>query len=220
MIKNDLNDAKLLELSEILKKILEYKSELKWEEGLLYIKKAYKELLGLNGELVEKLSVDDVIGLISAHEAAEIYKLVILAKLLEAESDLYDCQNNTSKALNIKLKSLYVFNRALSLDKGTTLGTSKESMESIVDYLSSYEMGQKAYEIIMKHFELLENFDKAEDAYYELLEENKDNEGVIKLGIDFYSRLLDKEDWELEKGNLSLSEVREALDYLKGLRKR
>lgn len=173
MIKNDLQDTKLLELSQILKKVLEYKSKGRYEEGFFELKNAYKQLLGLNGDLAEKLNIEDVIALISAHEAAEIYKLVILAKLLEAESFVYDSKQDISKALNIKLKSLQVFNGALLTDKETTLETSKESIENIIDYLSSYEIHQNAYVILMDHFEVMGSFDKAEDTFYELLERNQ-----------------------------------------------
>lgn len=220
MIKNDLQDTKLLELSQILKKVLEYKSKGRYEEGFFELKNAYKQLLGLNGDLAEKLNIEDVIALISAHEAAEIYKLVILARLLEAESFVYDSKQDISKALNIKLKSLQVFNGALLTDKETTLETSKESIENIIDYLSSYEIHQNAYVILMDHFEVMGSFDKAEDTFYELLERNPSSEKIINLGINFYSRLLDKEEEELEEGNLSLSEVREGLEYLKDLQKR
>lgn len=217
MIKNNLLDTKLLELSQILKKVLEYKSKYEYEDGLFELKKAYKQLLGLNGDLVEKLNIEDVMALVSAHEAAEVYKLIILTKILEAESDIYDSKNDIGKAINFKLKSLQVFNRAILLDKETTLNTSKESIDQIIEYLNTYEIHAKAYEIIMEHFELMGRFDKAEDAFYDLLEENKYNTEIIKLGINFYSRLLEKEKDELDKGNLTFLEVKEGLEYLQGL---
>lgn len=217
MIKNNLLDTKLLELSQILKKVLEYKSKYQYEDGLFELKKAYKQLLGLNGDLVEKLNIEDVMALVSAHEAAEVYKLIILTKILEAESDIYDSKNDIGKAINFKLKSLQVFNRAILLDKETTLNTSKESIDQIIEYLNTYEIHAKAYEIIMEHFELMGRFDKAEDAFYDLLEENKYNTEFIKLGINFYSRLLEKEKDELDKGNLTFLEVKEGLEYLQGL---
>lgn len=217
MIKNNLLDTKLLEFSQILKKVLEYKSKYEYEDGLFELKKAYKQLLGLNGDLVEKLNIEDVMALVSAHEAAEVYKLIILTKILEAESDIYDSKNDIGKAINFKLKSLQVFNRAILLDKETTLNTSKESIDQIIEYLNTYEIHAKAYEIIMEHFELMGRFDKAEDAFYDLLEENKYNTEFIKLGINFYSRLLEKEKDELDKGNLTFLEVKEGLEYLQGL---
>ena len=39
---------------------------------------------------MEKLNIEDVMALVSAHEVAEVYKLIILTKILEAESDIYD----------------------------------------------------------------------------------------------------------------------------------
>lgn len=71
MIKNNLLDTKLLELSQILKKVLEYKSKYEYEDGLFELKKAYKQLLGLNGDLVEKLNIEDVMALVSAHEVTK-----------------------------------------------------------------------------------------------------------------------------------------------------
>lgn len=217
MIKNNLQDAKLLELSQILKRLLEYKKKYRYEEGFKELQIAYKQLLGLNGQLVEKLNTEDIISLISAHEAAEIYKLIILAKLLEAESDLYDDKRNISKALNIKLKSLQVINCALLLDKETTMDLSKESINELIDYLSSYEVNEKTYEVLIEHFEIMGSYDKAEDTFYDLLEVNRDNKEVIKFGLEFYSRLLNKNEEELEQGNFSLDEAREGLEYLRNL---
>lgn len=75
-----------------------------------------------------------------------------------------------------------------------------------------YEEAQVELDGIVKD---LGRFDKAEDFLFELIPSS--DEGAIGLGKDFYSRLRELSDENLEKGGLPRVEVEEGFEYLLGL---
>ena len=69
------------------------------------------------------------------------------------------------------------------------------------------------YKLLILYHEHQGEYSKAEDCLFELVENGC--EEAIQVGESFYSRLLNRTDQELKRGNLPLSEVNEGLQELK-----
>jgi hypothetical protein len=60
---------------------------------------------------------------------------------------------------------------------------------------------------------MTDRFADAENTLFELIDEQVEN--ILGEAFDFYQRLLNKTDQELDDGNLPKEEVLEGLEYLK-----
>ena len=67
----------------------------------------------------------------------------------------------------------------------------------------------------MQHYERTGSFAKAEDAFFELLDVERGNSGVIEFGIAFYERLKNQTDDALAAGDLPRAEVEAGLGELR-----
>jgi tetratricopeptide (TPR) repeat protein len=217
MIKNDLQAVKLKQLSEVLTKVLEANNKKAYSESEEIIDTAFKQLLGLNSELANRLPLEDVINFISAYESAEVFKLIILAELIKVQGETHNLKRNTALWLSLWQKSLRVYKKALDMDKETTLEVSGSNLKAIIEAVSEYDMPKECCIDIIFYYESCDSFDRAEDTLFELLEANENNEEILEIGRSFYNRLMEKSEEELEEGNFSLEEVQKGLKQLERL---
>ncbi|MDP4087828.1 MAG: DUF6483 family protein [Bacillota bacterium] len=211
MIKNDLLAIKMKQLSEIITKVLSFNEDNNFGESHLVINEAYRQLIGLNSDLVEKLPYEDTVNLISAYESAEVVKLIILAELFKLSSDLNYLEENSEKGLSNAYKSLNVYRKALELDNETTIEICEDNIDKIVERVRDYEIPLEGMLAIFKYEEAVGRFDKAEDMFFEILDSTEEKSELIQEGINFYNRLLGKTEEELEEGNLPKDEVEDGL---------
>lgn len=215
MIKNDLLATKMKQLSEVITKVLSSNAENNLGESHLLINDAYRQLIGLNSELVEKLPYGDTINLISAYESAEVVKLIILAGLLKLSSDLNYIEGKEEEGLSSAYKSLNVYVKALETDEETVIDSCKENIDLLIERVSEYEIPLEGILAIYKYEEAIGCYDKAEDALYEILDSADNSNVYVEEAINFYNRLLEKTDEELEQGNLPREEVEDGLERVK-----
>lgn len=217
MIKNDYLTTKLKELSELITKVLKSNDNKELKESREMVSEAFKRLLGLNSELAESLSYKDLMKLVGAYESAEALKFVILAQLLKLDGDMYKAEGEEMKSFNIYLKSLNVYIKAVLLDSDL-IEQGEKIIDEIINEVEAYELPKESSLLLFNYYELVNKYDKAEDILFELLETDDSVESILKEGICFYERLLEKEEEALENGNLPLDEVKEGIERLKILK--
>lgn len=217
MIKNDLQSVKLKQLSEVLTDIVITNSRGDYSRSQESINRAFKQLLGVNSELALKLPTEELINLVSAYEAAEVFKLIILAELLRVQGELNKLNGNAGQWLSVYLKALNVYVKAVEMDNEITIEVAEKSIDEVINTVNEYEKPAESYIHIIRFHESTGSYDKAEDALYELLEETSNDNFAVKEAKRFYNNLLKRTEEELEAGNLSLEEVHDALNGLEKL---
>lgn len=214
MIKNDYLTTKMKELSEIITKVLKSNNLNELVESRQMVNEAFKKLLGLNSELASSLSYNDLMKLVGAYESAEAIKFVILAQLLKLDADMNKAEGEAIRSFNIYIKSLNVYINAVLLDTDC-LEEGQEIIDKIICEIEEYELPKDSRVLLVKYFEIINKFDKAEDMLFELLEDTDNEEDIIEVGVNFYEKLLEKSEEELENGNLPLEEVQDGFERLK-----
>ena len=84
--------------------------------------------------------------------------------------------------------------------------------EQLIKILEDYELPHQTRERLMVHLEKTGRFDQAEDALFDLLEDEDSN--AWELGKEFYERPLLKSDAELEAGGHPRDEAVDGLNEL------
>ncbi|MDT8716291.1 hypothetical protein IAI10_06450 [Clostridium sp. 19966] len=213
MIKNDLFSEKMKRLGEVIEKIIACNKNNQYEASNEILNEAYKELLGIDMNLVNRLSYEDIVAFIGAYETSQSMKLIILGELLNLDANVKDKMNQHNTYINLCFKSLYAYLNSIMNDNTSTEICDKK-VAVLLDILDAYEIDFKYKLQIIKYYELTGKFDLAEDLIYELLDSGEDKNEILDIGIGFYDSIKNKSKEELNNGNLPLSEVNEGLEML------
>jgi len=111
MIRDDYIMRLIEMFSESMRKILKMEREGKVEEALETIGETYRNLLGLNPEIVHIMEVEDIKNLIEYTGIMDEHKIQILAKLLIKEGDLLLQAKDKKIAKQRYLKALELLSR-------------------------------------------------------------------------------------------------------------
>ena len=192
------------------------KTDGNYKQALEYINKQLKGMVGIDIDTINTISFSSVVDMISRDNGYNDEVYIALGSLLRYQGYIYKNIGDKNLMFLYYTKSLQSFNQGLKKDN-TIEGTYTDDMQAVLDEFGRYEITVDEGKIILKSYELLNRFDKAEDTLYYLMNKyNKSNE-IVGIGIDFYDRLKGIPEEELEKGNLPISEVNEALEELENL---
>lgn len=182
-------------------------------EAFKIINNKMKEMVGVDIDTINTVSFDTIKNMINAGFENNTDKYIALGMLLKFEGYLYKKQDDISKEIFYYLASISSFNEGFTSDD-TYLNNYKEHIIEIIQELQKYELSIEESIEVFTSYELLSKYDKAEDVLYEMINKAEDKQSIKKLAIDFYNRLLEKSEEDLEKGNLPIDEVKEGLKDL------
>lgn len=196
-------------LASVLAKVLFNKQNNNYEEAEKEIETAAKTIVGLDLNIINILSTDDIIKLM---KTTGLYagRCLISAELLKEYADVHELNGKTSGS--IKLKSLSLYIEAL-LSK--ELPEPEKYFSKINDLIKGIPGDEVSDELSLKlidYYEFSGQFSKAEDLIFELIEKNSSE--IIDRSVSFYKKLQHRTDDELLKGNLSREEVNDALEEI------
>lgn len=216
MLKRNLTSELVTKFNEALAKILEHKSECNYDEALRVLDSTLKDIFRLGMKFFNSLSDENLIEMIKTNGTINTDKCIMMAKLLEEESNILECQGKSNEAFYINLKSLNLFIQSYIGNNGDCdLQHHFSDIDIIIEKTSDYKLSFTLQNRIMDYYGKIKKYDKAEDMLFEILEDNDFNKEVLEKGLAFYKELLNKGDEDLHIGNLSKEEVEDSLNTLR-----
>lgn len=204
------------QLAQVLTKIIFNKENKNYEEAIKQINSGFKGLLGLDLEVIQSLSDQEIIQLFKIGENFELEKCLFIAKLLKEEAEISELKKEEkSKYLMTYQKSLSLFIEVILHNESPELEDCTKDIESILNRIKKYESPSDLKFKIFQYYELTGQYANAENILFELSDTGYPN--IISIGEAFYSRLRNKSDEELNKGNLPRTELIEGLEEFKKL---
>lgn len=216
MLKRNLTAELVGKFNEALAKIKEYREEGKNEEALILIDNTLKDLFRLGFKFFNSFSDENLIDMVKTDGTINADKCIMMAKLLEEDAEILEDLGNSDESFYIYLKSLNLFLEAfLNKDEDCDLQVFFSDIDIIIEKICDYKVPVILQNKMIDYYVKIGNYDKAENILYEILEENDFNKNLLEKGISFYEELLNKDDEDLENGNLSKEEIIESLSSLK-----
>lgn len=216
MLKRNLTAELVGKFNEALAKIKEYREEGKNEEALIVIDNTLKDLFRLGFKFFNSFSDENLIDMVKTDGTINADKCIMMAKLLEEDAEILEDLGDSDESFYIYLKSLNLFLEAfLNKDEDCDLQGFFSDIDIIIEKICDYKVPVILQNKMIDYYIKTKNYDKAENILYEILEENDFNKNLLEKGISFYEELLNKDDEELENGNLSKEEIIESLSSLK-----
>ena len=198
------------QFAAFLSAIVFYKRAQNYDIAIIKINEAYTGLLNIDPIEIKELSFQGIVERNTYGEILDKDNIEIIANLLYEEADIIERVNeNIEESFNCYQKAIELFILLFDLTKNIKYC---KNIEKIIIKLEKYNVENAINFKIYEYFYSIESYGKAEDKLYELL----DNE---YLGIDseinnFYGKLLEKDDDNLEKGNLPRNEIIGAISEL------
>jgi len=189
------------------------------QEALRVIDTTYQQLLGLDATTVATLPAETLLSLIRSSGAgyqggkAMGERLTVLANLLQAEGDVYEGLKQPDESVSRRFKALDI-QLAILTNEDPTSARAADSVATLLERLDEYDLAVRTKQQLWQHFEQMGDFARAENWMYEVLEDDRAPLDIVERSIDFYQRLLTREDAELILGNLPRSEVEAGLTQL------
>jgi len=219
MINKDYILRLIEQFAKVLAKILKLIMNQQHPEALKTIDQTFQHLFGFNSKFINSISDDDLIEMMKSGEALDADKCIMIALLLKAEGDVYDAQSNLDESYDRYLRSLLLLLEAFSADSDANLSTHYSEIGTIINKLQDEELPDEIKSKLLRYYEKVGQYSKAEDLLFELIETNSFDQDILEEGIHFYERLIVKSDSELIAGNLPRDEVHEGLSGLEKLRR-
>ncbi len=203
------------QLGTVLSKILFNKETGNHKEAIENTEKAFSGLLGMDFNMIESLSVNDIKALleISNDKFSSSVKFVIIAKLLKVRAEIkYALPDKNSKDDYQKVLELFLEGILITKIPRPEFVSFYADINEIISKIDEDIFPDTRLKVF-KFFKLTGNYAKAEDELFRLKKLNYLN--VEDEGIRFYRDLQKLNEAELKAGNLSIKEVEEGLKDFK-----
>jgi hypothetical protein len=171
------------------------------------IEEAYNGLLDRKGNDIKELSVVEIIKNNTNGNILENDNIEIIANLLYEEAEINELKtgyNDLSLAYYGKsLKLFFLLTNEIGMQKYI------DNIDTLIGKLEYYEADNETKFEIYKYYYKIGSFGKAEDILYQLLDNNYPE--ITREINNFYQLLIQKDDIDLENGNLPRDEINDAI---------
>ncbi len=208
MIERDYIMRMIQMLVQALVRIVFFKNKKDYPEALNEIQRVSKTLIGVELDVIRRLSDVQIIELLTLVKDFGGPKCYLAGTLLKEEAEILELQGKAVESIDARVKSLSLLTEA-AIEKGTPLDSDHASAVDVVaGKLKSDELPVHIHKKLFRYYELMRKYGKAEDTLLDILEKEP---SFVEEGILFYERLRKKSDEELSEGNLLKKEIEEGL---------
>ena len=184
------------------------------EEGLIAIDELLVRSTGLTSRFINSLSEDMLVKALSPLGTPNTEAFIWVAALLKTEGILYERLAKESECYYRYVKSLYLFLEVLQYEPVLIETQYMEDIKELLLKLETYELPSSLTTKLMRYYEHIGMYAKAEDVLTEHLEKYPDDAQITTYGYEFYQRLQGKSTADLQAGNFSREEIQEGISHL------
>ena len=210
MLEKDYIMRMIQQLSIVLAKIIFNKEIKNYEQALLEIDKSLNSLLGINRNKVAEMTENELFDYLDKIDGEKAEKYFVLAELLREEGEICELNNRGDFLTSFYYEKAFTFYIQAFRYNDTCPGENLLKLKFVAEKLLADELyEEKISSKWFLYYERIGQNNNAEDVLFHLLDD-----GFLELkskGREFYNRLLQKADKELESGGLSRQEIRESL---------
>lgn len=206
----------IAQLVKMLAVIFKLKVSKRYDDALREIDQVMRKLCGMNSQLVNALSEESLVATLRGGAKLDVGKTLVIAELLKQEADVLHEQGNEEGSVQRYAKALRLFLEALREADYAELPEYSPKFDELFLALDGYVLSSETSRLLVGFFVHYGQFDDAEDVLSDLLEDEENSEDALAFARDFYTRLAEKTDDELEMGGLPRDEIDDALARLEG----
>jgi hypothetical protein len=167
------------------------------------LERIYREHLGVGGDVIRRLSSDQLVEVLSSTGDLEGDRAYVLAALLEVDAATPGTDEPRRVSLRVRALDLYAEAGVARVGQSDL----PERVRRLRAALLEYQLPNASYARLLRYLVADDRLAEAEDLLFEWLEEAGPCAAVVDTGRGFYESLLAAEDADLERGDLPRDEV-------------
>jgi len=195
-------------LAQVLARVLGLRETKQYDEAYDLIRQTSRQFLGVDGKLLNTLSVAELIRLLDLGDRFDAEKCVVAAELLRMTAELEELQGKHDESYQTSIKSLNLFLELLFRETGAMPKEFFEKVDHLIESLSLYDLPFELRQKLFRYYDLSGQYAMAEDILFDIVGEDP---GMVNEGVRFYERLRGRTDDDLIRGNLPRYEVEAGL---------
>ncbi len=207
MFRKDYLMGMIEDMTSMIAKAFGLKEQKKYTEALWELDDLMRKNFRLNSELVNRMPTNEIIEMFRVGSTVEVDQLQGLARMLRAESDIYEASEKPEDAVVRRIKALHLFLYSAVNGADRSLLNYPEHVDELLDQLEEYVLPAAVEKLMVEYEEQEGYYDNAADALQRLNELDA-TEGMA-TGAAFYGRLHLKTDEQLEAGGITRADVEE-----------
>ena len=213
-----------------LVKLIRLRREQNHEAARQMIEQTWEEIFGLPTSSIMALSERTLLSMLLKQDTQTIDTALMVAWLFKENGGLSIAEQKEKEGFSLYLKALnYYLEIAVDptvSDEGfrwinediiaSNLVTDPhDSIEELIGLLEGPILPLSTMTLLFRYYERYGTFAKAEDMLFHMLNDYPEATDIKTSGLQFFERLLTREDGVLETGGLPRNEVEEGLEQLK-----
>lgn len=206
MLRRDYLVRMIEEMTEVVATVFTLKQQKKHKEALWELDEQFKRQFRLNSQMLNSLSVKDIIDMFRLGDKVEADKLQSIARLMKEEGLIHLELDQQEVGLTRLMKALHLFIYSTFHGADKKLWNVDEEIQETREAIKGYRPPAETEKLLFRYEEEEGRLDKAEDILFRL---RQDGEMSDEETYAFYERLLKLDDEFLEQGGLPREEVLE-----------
>ncbi|MFD0619845.1 DUF6483 family protein [Paenibacillus sp. GCM10027629] len=199
------------EMTSVLGKVMGLRQDNKLTEAEWEIDELLQRKFRLRGPLLQSLSAEDLIKMITFNGVLESDRLHGVALLIKQQAMIEEKRQDIEKAAQLRIKALHLLAYASTQGYPVKWVKTCDEIGELEALLQGVYLSNALHRLLWEHYEGIGNYAKAEDHLFHLYHRDPD---ILSEGIAFYNRLLGQADEALEQGRLPREEVQQGLAQL------
>jgi hypothetical protein len=217
MIRRDYLLRQIEEFVAAIAKMAVLAKNQQWQEASKVAGSQFQALAGADAAELLKLSGTDLLARVVQGEPTHVVenKIFMLATLFKAQGDVLAGGGQPEESQPYYLKGLHLLLNTFAQSQTSQRPDFLPTVEAFLIGLHDSPLPVETHAMLMRHYEQIGEFSKAEDALFAMVETEPANAELLNFGISFYQRLFVLNDVKLAEGNLPRAEVNAGLAELK-----
>ncbi|MGD0811988.1 MAG: DUF6483 family protein [Verrucomicrobiota bacterium] len=209
MIRRDYILNAIEEFAGVLARILGFTKEEDWRNASLTATEAFQRLTGVEAAQALRMTDTELFARLIQDGPTQLAenKAFMAATLLKAIGDVMAGQGRTEESRQYFLKGLHLLLDTLDRSAVAERPEFVPAVEAFLAGLSDSPLPTQTNALLMRHYERVGEFGKAEDALFAIAAAEPPGAELLEFGAAFYQRLLSRSDAALAAGNLSRAEA-------------
>jgi hypothetical protein len=223
MIQRDYILRIIEELGQTLAYVIGLRSAGKQQEARAEISQTLERLIGFDLRAIGEMPLEKLLAMVRfslstrATPAETAGLLSLLSELTRTGADMLEAPGDLEQRDALRLRALHLRLAAVLENDDTTRATrAAPELDTLLEQLAEYELPLGAKDQLWRVYELAGEYGKAENWLFDLLEDERMQDGhiALKRGLTFYDRILALPDAVLETGGLPRAEAEAGRDDL------
>ncbi len=199
------------QMSEAVGQIMGLRQQRENKEALLLVDELLDRNFRMNSRLLQSLSGEDIVRLMTRSGATDYSGLQSIAVLLREKAAIHEEEGDGALAFGLRVKALHLQLRSVLDGSGTIVADPEQEARALEQQVIPYELPESLKRLLLSWYEAGGRLADAENILHELLE---DGELEFEEAEHFYVRMKQLGNERLQAGGLSIEEVMEASELL------